>query len=111
MSSGWKRRPTRIETPIAPTDSAVTIGLRIQYVGSKALHFPRALPGVPEPIPKSLLQDVRQDLKTLGLGSVLPKDGNAHFSALMSHTVEIVWPQPQAHQVLLYLKPHDDDLV
>ncbi|KZV64240.1 hypothetical protein PENSPDRAFT_690932 [Peniophora sp. CONT] len=96
MSSRWPRRPTKSADLDA---AAVTIGLRIQYTGTKALHFPRALPGVPEPVPKSLLQDVRKDLTAMALSGALPKDGNAHFSALMPRTVELVWPQTKAHEV------------
>ena len=95
MTSRWNR-PAGPKTAIEPT---VTIGLRMQYTGSKALHFPRALPGTPESIPRSLLQDVRQDLKSLGMESVLPAECNAHFSALMKHTAEMFWPSLQARQV------------
>ena len=91
MASRWKQ-----DTAIGP---AVTIGLRIQYTGTKSLHFPRALSGVPELVPKSLLQDVRQDLRALGLGSALPPSDNAYLSARMKHTAEITWPHMQARQV------------
>ncbi|VDB88445.1 unnamed protein product [Peniophora sp. CBMAI 1063] len=94
MASRWNR-PLRRESANEP---AVTIGLRIQYTGIKALHYPRALPGTPELVPKSLLQDVRQDLRASGLGSALPNNDNAHFSALMKNTVEIFWPHLSAHQ-------------
>ncbi|KZV64235.1 hypothetical protein PENSPDRAFT_656714, partial [Peniophora sp. CONT] len=56
MSLRWARRPTK---PADPDAAAVTIGCHVQNTGTKDLHFLRALPGVPPPAPKFLLQDVR----------------------------------------------------
>ena len=78
----------------------VTIGLRVQYAGSKADRFSRQHEAVE--VPGNLMREVREDLTAIRFGTASPKNGNAHFSSRLPGGVDIVWP---AYKVRLKYGP------
>ncbi|VDB94143.1 unnamed protein product [Peniophora sp. CBMAI 1063] len=84
------KKPSLNFPPHPDWPDGVTIGLRVQYAGSKAARFPRQSGAVE--VPANLLREVREDLTAVKMGTASPKTGNAHFSSQLAGAVDLVWP-------------------
>lgn len=90
-TSGTWKKPSGRSWPTHPDwPDGVTIGLRVQYTGSKAAQFPQQH-GLVE-VPADLLREVRGDITAVKLGTASPKTGNAHFSTRLPGGIDLVWP-------------------